>query len=308
MKTLSYFCAVICAILLMGCSSVVQLTSDWKTAEITIDGNHNDWETSLYNLEKTNINIGVLNDTENLYICLISYDRNVRRQILDGGFTVWFDPAGGTDEKYGIKFPVGRPRKNRTMNVDYDNRPPQMPGRNDTEVDDIMPPPMPDNMDSLSWRSDFGDKQNKMLSMFNEIQFLGPEEKDVQLATILELKTIKVHIGMTDRAFVYELKVPLHRTDDFPFTIVPTNRKNIISVEFKTENISMSRMGMPAGGPGGRGPGGGGPPQGDRPSAEGPRVGYGGPGGRSAERDSNSSEPLELWVQITLASIVTSVQ
>jgi hypothetical protein len=42
--TLFLFCFMLISMLgLLGCSSTVQLTSDWKKSEILIDGKQNDW-------------------------------------------------------------------------------------------------------------------------------------------------------------------------------------------------------------------------------------------------------------------------
>ena len=38
---------------LIGCSSAVQLTSDWKKSEIVIDGKQKEWHGSLYGLKKS---------------------------------------------------------------------------------------------------------------------------------------------------------------------------------------------------------------------------------------------------------------
>jgi hypothetical protein len=228
----------------------------------------------------------VRNDSENLYLCFISYNQSVGRQIMSGGFTVWFDPSGGTDEQYGIKFPVGLPKGSRPQMPDKNSQ-----GRNNPRIDfgsGDNAPPMPGNDNSAFVGQ--GGNDDKMMSMLlnvqQELQFLGPEEKDVQQATTLELKTIKVQLGISEKAFVYELQVPLQKTNDFPFTLTPTGKKNILGVGFKTEENSMVKMGGPGGGPGGPPPGGGpgGPP----------------PGGGRGGKDPNSSEPIDIWAKVTL--------
>jgi hypothetical protein len=290
---------------LIGCSSAVQLTSDWKKSEILIDGKQNEWQGSLYDLKKVNVTIGVRNDAENLYLCFISYDQGVGRQIMSGGFTVWFDPSGGTDEQYGIKFPVGRPKGGRPQmsdkNSEGGNNPPGDFGSGDNA------PPMPGNDNSASL-SDGGNDDKMMPTLLNaqrELQFLGPEEKDVQQTTTLELKTIKVQLGISQKAFVYELQVPLQKTNDFPFTLTPTGKKNILSIGFKTEENSMGGMGGPGGGPGG--PGGGGPPPGGGPGGSPPPGGGpGGSGGGRGGKGRKSSEPIDIWAKVTLAQSPTA--
>jgi hypothetical protein len=312
------------ALQFVGCSSAVQLASSWKQTDIIIDGKQNDWQGDLYDLKKAKVTIGIRNDEKNLYLCFISTDRSVQRQIMSGGFTVWFDPTGGTDETYGIQFPVGHTMKDGGPSTSRGNAGGAPSAMQDLSGDenssdflgnDNMMPPMPPGLDT-SMHTPRGFATDKMPSLLNsgqsEIKFLGPEKKDVQLSTMIELKTIKVQIGITRQAFVYELQVPLHKTEDFPFTLSPTNSKNTLGVEFKTETISFSGGMRGPGGPGGGGNGGpdgsgmGGPPGGGM-GGPGGGGGMGGPGGGGSGgghrggSDSNSSDPIEVWAKVTLA-------
>ena len=73
----------------------------------------------------------------------------------------------------------------------------------------------------------------------------------------------------------------------------------------KTEENSMGGMGGPGGGPGG--PGGGGPPPGGGPGGSPPPGGGpGGSGGGRGGKDSNSSEPIDIWAKVTLAQSPTA--
>jgi hypothetical protein len=302
---------------LIGCSSAVPLTSDWKESEIVIDGKQNEWQGSLYDLKKVDVTIGFCNDAENLYLCFISYDQGVGRQIISGGFTVWFDPSGGTNEQYGIKFPIGRPKSGRSQISDKNSEGGNNPPRDFGSGDNV--PPMPDNDNSASLSG--GGNDEKMMPMLlnaqRELQFLGPEEKDVQLAATLELKTIKVQIGMTRQMFVYELQVPLHRTEDFPFVLAQTDKKNVLGIGFKTDDNPSGGMGGPGGGQGEPPPGGGsggrpGGSQGGPPPGGGlggrPGGGQGGfsPDGGRGGKVSNSPESIDIWAKVTLAQSPTA--
>ncbi|MBN1398920.1 MAG: hypothetical protein JXA06_12880 [Bacteroidetes bacterium] len=295
---------VILTIQLTGCSGAVQLKSDWKNSVIVIDGKQDDWAGYLYDFKKNDLTVGICNDDENIYICFISYDQGVRRQIMDGGFTVWFDPGGGTEELYGIKYPAGRPRGERTGDMSNDNR--QLRKSENTSSDfstdelgntENMPPsPIlgSDNdgkMPSISGNAQF------------EMQFLGPNENEVREANILELKSAAIKVSLTQKTFVYELKVPLHRTSDFPFTIIPTNRENIIGIGFKTEENSISGFSKSPKGPGGGRPGGGAPPGGGPPGSVSPGGGppSGGYGDMRRGGGSDSSKPVELCIKAVLS-------
>lgn len=284
-----------------GCSSAVQLVSSWKQTDITIDGKQNDWQGDLYSLKKAMVTIGIRNDDKNLYLCFISNEKNVQRQIMGSGFTVWFDPTGGTDETYGIQFPVGfaKGEVSPAMGGNLSGAlPSSMENMNDDEMfsdNNAMPPPMRGRDSSMHALPEFGgnNSNNKTPSMFNsgqsEVKFLGPKKDDIQLSTLIELKTVKVQVGGTRQSFVYELQVPLHKTEDFPFTLASTDAKNIIGIEFKTESHSSQRMR----GPGGRGGMG-----------ESEAGGMGAPGGMSEPVggiNPSSSDPIEVWTKVILA-------
>jgi hypothetical protein len=77
-----------------------------EKTDIVIDGRQSDWDGSLYLLKKANVMVGARNDSENLYICFVTNDQAAQREIMRNGLTVWFDPSGGSSERYGIKFPL----------------------------------------------------------------------------------------------------------------------------------------------------------------------------------------------------------
>jgi hypothetical protein len=293
--------AIISSMNFIGCGSTVPLISDWNRTGIIIDGKADEWQGSLYILKKANVTIGVRNDADNLYLCFISYDQGVMRQILSGGLTVWFDPAGGSDEKYGIKYPAGFPKGNPAMDLENDGKPRQMPMNGAGETGDDMPPPGPAYMDTSFSKHGFNNIEGIIPPMADniqhEIQFLGPEEKNVQQSTTIELKKMKVQIKRTQNAFTYELQVPLHKTGDFPFELAPA-KGGIIGIEFKTEKISPGRhsgiMGRPRGGDMS------GPPGGDMEGLPGGR----GPGSFSGGREGKnlkSSNPIEVRTKVNLA-------
>jgi hypothetical protein len=100
-----------CALLLLaaagGCGAP-KLESDWLGQPIRIDGDPADWKDTLYSLEDGRFMVGARNDDANLYLCLGTSDRMLRREILRGGFTIWFDPAGGKAKTFGIRFAGSR--------------------------------------------------------------------------------------------------------------------------------------------------------------------------------------------------------
>ena len=79
-------------LLSQGCSSQLKLDSRWSPEQINIDGDESDWQGALTYVDGKNVSIGIKNDGEFLYICLVSTDGMLQRQMMMRGFTAWFDP------------------------------------------------------------------------------------------------------------------------------------------------------------------------------------------------------------------------
>jgi len=92
----------VCTLLSQGYSSQL-----WSQEQVNIDGDESDWQEALTYVEGKNVSLGVKNDGEFLYVCLVSTDRMLRRQMMMRGFTVWFDPDGGKEKTFGLRFPIG---------------------------------------------------------------------------------------------------------------------------------------------------------------------------------------------------------
>jgi hypothetical protein len=92
-----------------GCAGfqTYRLESRPLAHEITVDGKDDDWHGNLYVNMEGQYSLGFVNDQQNLYVCLVVTDPYKRAQILRGGLTLWFDPKGGQEKTFGIKFPMG---------------------------------------------------------------------------------------------------------------------------------------------------------------------------------------------------------
>ena len=89
----------------VGC--VLELESTWRDRDIVIDGAAEDWRGLTTYVEEGNLAVGVVNDDEDLYVCLHSPNREVAAQIVLRGLTVWLDPDGGVDRTLGVHCPIG---------------------------------------------------------------------------------------------------------------------------------------------------------------------------------------------------------
>ena len=265
-------CILAASALSLGGCNALQLKSTWRDREITVDGASTEWENAVTYVEKNAVAIGVLNDEEYMYICLAAPERQIAAQVVSGGLTVWFDPEGGKDKTFGIRFPLGMQQRG----LSGDTRQGTREGRQE-----------PKKLQSLL--EDIGD----------EMELLGPKAAPLARLDIPSAQGIgiEVKLGQFQGSLVYELKVPLARSGAHPYAIGAVAGK-VIGLGFeapKSERGEMRKgMGRRGGGMGGGPPGGGG--FGGRP-----------PGGRGGVA-SKMPEPLELRAKVKLASEVLPVQ
>jgi hypothetical protein len=176
-------CIAACGV--FGCSSGLKLTSTWQSTVMTIDGNDTEWQSDVYYDAAFDMVYGVRNDEENMYLFLKTQNRATQTQMLRGGFTVWFDPAGGKDKAFGIRYPLAQERGALA--------------------------PADDGMENLVRG---GEIQASL-----ELEILGPRAEDIQRISKLEAHGIAIHLLRTNGVLVYELCVPLQKSSLHPFAI-----------------------------------------------------------------------------------------
>ncbi len=207
--------------LLVGCSnSKLELNSNWRDREITVDGKNTEWRGAMLFFEEDNISVGLFNDENYLYICMIAEDQFVRIQMMRQGFTLWFDPDGGKEKTFGIKYPLGMQASGRGMRRDEQNleRPLQALRR-----------------------------------PIIELGILGPGKDELKKMPIEEAKGIDIIVEFSSGMLVYELKVPLIQSEQHPYAIGAEAGSSLgIGLEMSKMERSNKRRGMS----GGRGRGG----------------------------------------------------
>ena len=212
-----------------GCSSQLKLDSRWSPQQINIDGDESDWQGALTYVDGKNVSIGMKNDGEFLYLCLVSTDRMLQRQMMMRGFTVWFDPDGGKEKTFGIRFPIG----------------------------------MMDSGMMFSGRGRDGDPES-MRENFSrslaELELIWPEEKRRTRLPAANAQGIAAAIGDPMDKLVYEIKVPLQKGEDFPNAIGISDGKRLgmgLEIEEIDREAMRERMGRGGSGGGRRGSHGG---------------------------------------------------
>lgn len=260
-------------LLFVACGSI-ELNSIWLDREVTVDGKHGEWLNALMYFEEENVSLGLLNDENFMYICLIAEDPMIRNQIMMQGLTLWFDPNGGKEKIFGIQFPISMPEG-------------EMQQRG-MQARDVQMKPERDEQDPER-------RRQIPTRQMTELEILGPGKDESTRMLITEAVGINVGIRASSGMLVYELQVPLQLTEEFPYAI-GAEAGNAIGIRLETPKINRQNMGrgmvggMPGGGRGGMGgmPGGGGM----RGGGMRPRM----------------PEPLKIRAKIQLASNSEAIQ
>ena len=251
----------------------VELASGWAVGGIEVDGVDDEWIDATTYFEEQEVTIGLVNDAEFLYVSLVSSGA-VGRQAMATGLTVWVDPDGGTDEWYGIRFPV----------------PPEPAGRRGGGRGGRGGDGRPGGRGG---RSGGG---GSPLERLREVEVVGPGELNRRRLPLPVTGGLAVAVRNSGPTFVYELKVALPRDDDHRMGL-GVEPGSEIGVGFETGSLGDV-------GPGARGGfGGGGGGFGGRGGLGGGRGGVGGGRGGSGGGDRPERvAPLRVWVRVQLAA------
>jgi hypothetical protein len=274
--------------LLLAASAVATLAaaekphfdSTLRDGAITIDGRYDDWSGTLGPFGNLPVSVQFLNDGDSLYMRLTATDAAARMQIRRRGFTVWFDPAGGTKKRFGVRYPVvdqgsGADREGAGGYGGYGGGR-RRGGGGGTD------------------RPEAGAAEEP--SPLDRVDLLGPGKNDARELTRDHLQGIDVAVHSEQGALQYELKVPLVKTADHPFAL-EAEPGHTIGIGLETPKMQRSA------GEGGRGGGGfGGGRGGGFGGRGGGGMGHRGGGGES-ERGFEPPKPLNGWATVTIARV-----
>lgn len=226
-------------ILLNGCKSI-ELASKWRDIDITIDAIDNEWQDNKpYYDKKTDTSIGVYNDNSYVYMCLSTKDIEIQTAIVQQGFIVWLNGDGSKAKQLGIRFPV----------VEEGDRSGAPPGGG-------APPGQ-------------GGPGGSVQASLAELKILTSKKDEGTTFTHDDAEKMGISASMRNlnNELIYELKVPLKKTDQSPYAVVPSEL-NVIGAGFMLYGTSRSASGisgfggsmsdMSSGGGMGGGPPGGG--------------------------------------------------
>jgi hypothetical protein len=248
-----------------------------RDGAITVDGRYDDWYGNLQPFESAPVSVQFLNDGEYLYMRMTASSTPERMEIVRQGFTVWFDPAGGTKKHFGIRYPVvehGSGPDGDARGGGYGGYGGRRGGGSREGDREGAPEPSP------------GDR----------IDVLGPGKDDARMLTRDHAQGVDVAIRSEQGTLQYELKVPLAKTADHPYAIDAIAGKPIgFGLETGRPQQHSFGTGGPGGGYGGGGMGGHGGGRGGHGGGGGMRGGGGGRGGGEA------AKPLKGWGVVTIA-------
>lgn len=263
--------------LLAGCNNQT-VQSYWSAEPVQIDGQMTEWtgKPTSY-LEKSGVQLGLRNDSENLYVLFRFSNQEWARLIRMGGVTLWLDNSGKEKKDFGLRY-TGGPSLSEMA----------QPG---TSGEGGF-------WDSLS------PEQKERLMQRQEVQA-------DQLKVIYKKSGQEISIPANDSGgpaasfaspqsvYTYEFRIPLRKSNLSDYAIGAQPRQTIsLGLEWgginmgDRQSMRQERGGGMSGCGGGRGGRGGG------------RGGWsGGPsGGGRRGPGTQPSEKQELWVKTKLAS------
>ncbi len=263
-------------------SAPPHMDSRWRTADITVDGRQDDWPSSLMPLGDQPLSIDAVNDGSFLYLRLATSDPGARQQILREGLLVWFDGAGGTKKRLGIKYPFVQHGSGGADDNEHGGRGGYGGGRRPHGGTESGDKPDPDTYEPPE-----------------ALEVLGPGKDDARMLVRDHAQGIEVALRMDHGTAVYELKVPLAKNSDHPYA-VDAAAGQTIGVGFETEKLQSHSEGGRHGGGGGGGHGGGG--YGGGRGHGGGMGGYPRGGSGGGEREAQPPKPIKAWLTLKLAA------
>jgi len=283
--------AIAALFVLMGCGSSLQIDSKWRTKEVIIDGKNTEWEGGVY-LKDLNAVVNIYNDSQNLYLGIISPDKQLAKKIMMNGLTVWIDRTGSDDKNFGVHFPIGMFNQDAPAAFGMkEAEEKENPDKNDDGEERMRQPP-PTMKDEMFDRG---------LTEYEILVSGGKLESRIQS---VEKNGIEVKMGHDEDKILYELKMPLKIYGDIPYAI-GADTGQVVSIGLSTGEVDLDKIKKKMGGPKkkatddqqddegsamGQGGMGGGRPHG------------GGRGGGGMQGGMDSQKAISLWFKTKISS------
>lgn len=261
---------VLAGALMEGCSATAKLASSWNNNEVVIDGLATEWRSHFFYLEDFQISLGLRNDADFLYLCLMAPEGQFQRQMVGLGLMVWLESEDG--KKLGIHYPIGLRSYGRRTPVD----------RGETGDPDASATAVEQALETL--------------------ELFGPDKEGRQVFAVLEAPGISVRVGRSGGSGIYELKVPLRVSREYPYA-AGAGAGSMVTLGIETGKVEGEmRQGERHGG--GRRGGGWGRRGGGSPGGGGRKAGE--PDTARGRRD--QPKPVSFWTRVQLSAPPTGGQ
>jgi len=268
-------------ILLLSCKKT-EVQSQWSAEPVKVDGEMTEWPSgSTVYFEDSGVQLGLRNDSQNLYILFRFGNQSWARAIRRGGLTLWLDNSGKKKKDLGIRYNGG-------------------PSLSDSEM-------QKSGMagEGGFWGSLTPEQQQRLIdrqaAMPDQIIVVDKKGDQRMILPADGSKGPAVSSATSQGIFTYEFSIPLQKSDVSHYGIGAQPGQTIcLGLEWggMSESNRERRM-HEGGGMGGGPPGGGGMPPGGEggmpPGGGPPGGGRGGPGMQIPEKQ-------EIWVKTQLAS------
>lgn len=202
-----------------GCgSSSEPLVSTQTSTSPVVDGTLDDWSGMIRKVEKESFSMGVQNDGEFLYVSLVTIDNGVSSQVMRSGLEIWFDPAGGKEKLFGIRFPLGLAASGmQGMGIPSG-------GRQSRGVDS---------------------REQEMEKLFNasthQLQLLADGE-DGQIVPSDGIPGIELSSTISLGTLTYEMRIPLEQSDKYRYAVGAAPGSIVgISLETRKPDVAAAR-------------------------------------------------------------------
>jgi hypothetical protein len=185
-----------------GCKSL-EVPSHWTNEKITVDGVGDEWSNRTVLLERGKLAVGILNDTDYLYVFLSTHDKALSREIMVEGLTLWFDPEAGQHRTFGIHYPLGLQSSGLSVKLDVGQ-------------------PLASGLTSESTSS-----------LLRNLEVLGPGKNDRRKMPVQSAEGIQAKADYANEVFACELRVPYIESNRYPYS-VRAGSARMITVGFET--------------------------------------------------------------------------
>jgi hypothetical protein len=186
--------------LFVQCHSSAMMKSAWPKNKIIIDGAVSDWEGMIHPVTDEPFGVGIANDDSSFYVCLLSEERKIARQVMRFGLTIWFENPQSKHSRWGIRFPMG----------------------------------IANSAGDLRGMREHGDSETIRRTMeesLGAMEVIGPGKADTvpMGIAVAEKFGMQLKAAAAMEKFVYELRIPLHADSSAKYAL-PFSKDSLTEV------------------------------------------------------------------------------